>query len=141
MINRVFVYGTLMEGMENYGLIEPYVLRIAPAILDGAELYHLVYGYPALVFAGSTACVKGQIVELRDIDKALPLLDELEDFFGKGHPDNLYDRKVSAVYGLSGEAVKAYVYVWARPELLPAIGVPVTDGCWRRYRERHIAKY
>lgn len=134
MIKQVFVYGTLMEGMENYWLLQPYVVSITPAVLAGAEIYHLADGYPALVFTGSPAQVKGQIIELSSMDKALPMLDDLEEFFGDGHPDNLYDRKIRTAYSLSGEQAEVYVYAWARPEQLAALGETVKDGCWRSYR-------
>lgn len=138
MINRVFVYGTLMEGMENYWLLRPYVVSITPAFIAGAEIYHLAGGYPAVVFTGSPAQVKGQIMELRSIRKALTVLDGLEDFFGDGHPDNLYDREVKTAYSISGsEPAEAYVYVWAHPEQLIGIGKLVKGGCWRSFRE-HI---
>lgn len=138
MLNRVFVYGTLMEGMGNYWLLQPYVVSITPAIIAEAEIYHLADGYPALVFTGSAACVKGQIMELRATQEALMVLDNLEDFLGDGHPGNLYDRKVSTAYSLSGEKAEVYAYAWAHPEQLSAIGVPVKDGCWRSFIVPHI---
>lgn len=140
MINRVFVYGTLMEGMENYYLLRPYVMNVIPAVIRGAQLYHLEYGYPALVLTGQKTSVKGQIIQVNDMDKALPVLDQLEDFYGEGHPGNMYERVLCSVCSAAGVKLDAYVYVWAHPERLASIGLLVESGCWQSY-QASAAKY
>ncbi|MCX7779548.1 MAG: gamma-glutamylcyclotransferase [Negativicutes bacterium] len=134
-MNRIFVYGTLMTGMDNYHLIQPFVRSCAPAVMRNAMLYDLTYGYPALVLAKGPCQVYGEIMELADIDRALAVLDRLEDYFGEGCQDNLYDRLVCEVYELSGRARDAYVYVWSRPGELATVGRPVESGCWRSFKQ------
>ena len=134
-MKQVFVYGTLMQGMENHFLIQPFTAAVAPAVVNGARLYHLEYGYPALVFSGKAAQVRGELVELADMEKALAVLDQLEDYYGAGHPDNLYERVLcSAEFG-AGTAVEAYVYVWSKPEQLTALGQLIPSGCWRTWQQ------
>lgn len=130
-MDYIFVYGTLMRGMENFRLIAPFAASVEAAEADGA-LYHLPYGYPALA-PGGAGTVRGEAVRARDMAAALAVLDELEDYRGPGDPANLYERVVVAVRLTSGGEVAAYVYVWARPEELAAIGVPVPGGCWRAF--------
>lgn len=129
-IKHVFVYGTLMRGMDNHHLIEAYAQNITPGSLTG-ELYHLAYGYPALRAGFSP--IRGEIVTLANMTEALTVLDDLEDYLGPGHPDNLYNRVVCQARRANGETVDVYVYLWAQPEQLPKIGQQVVGGCWRSF--------
>jgi gamma-glutamylcyclotransferase (GGCT)/AIG2-like uncharacterized protein YtfP len=129
-VEYIFVYGTLMRGMANAHLLAPFAVETMAAEMAG-RLYHLT-DYPAVVL--NPACrVKGEVVRGDDIDKALELLDDLEDYFGPGHPDNLYDRVLTEVTAADGRRIAAWVYVWARPEELPEIATNVAGGCWRKY--------
>lgn len=130
MINHVFVYGTLLSGMDNFHLIEPYAEKIVPGETAG-ELYHLTYGYPALL-EGHVA-VQGELVRFTDVTAALPVLDHLEGYYGPGHPDNHYERSQCRVRTADDGEVTAYVYRWSHPEMLADIGVPLPGGSWRRY--------
>lgn len=134
-IHHVFVYGTLLRDMDNFHLIRPFIGLIVPGEVAG-KLYHLSYGYPALLLDCSAAAVQGEVVEIIDMAKALPVLDRLEGYHGPGHPDNLYHREERLIRTAGGEEVLAYVYSWARPELLAGIGTPVADGNWRLFMAR-----
>jgi gamma-glutamylcyclotransferase (GGCT)/AIG2-like uncharacterized protein YtfP len=131
MIDHVFVYGTLLSGMDNFHLIEPYAAAIRQGETSG-ELFHLTYGYPALV-PGGEKVVQGELVHLADVAKALPVLDHLEGYRGPDQPDNHYERRECRVKTADGEVVPAYVYIWANPELLARIGTRVAGGCWRQF--------
>ena len=113
---RVFVYGTLMSGERNHGLLGKCALvgegRTAP-------YYELVSleNYPGMVRGGRTSVLG----EVYDVDSAtLWLMDQLE-----GHPHYYQRGLVSTDWG---ELVQAY--------LLPALeveGLPrIHDGDWRR---------
>jgi gamma-glutamylcyclotransferase (GGCT)/AIG2-like uncharacterized protein YtfP len=115
----VFVYGTLLAGEGNHGLLA----RSTPRGTAATEpRYHFVDlgGYPALVTGGQTA-VRGEIYE---VDAAtLARLDDLE-----GHP-GYYRRRAMRLEG--GREVQAY--------LLPregARGCPsIPSGDWRQHRQ------
>lgn len=132
-LHYVFVYGTLMEGLANFHIIRPYIRKIMPASIGGAALYHLPYGYPAVMLDGSQQRVQGELVEITDTEQALAILDRLEDFHGEGNAGNLYDRVLYPVQTAAGEIIDAYLYVWSRPGQLPLVGTLLPDGCWRSY--------
>ena len=139
-MDYVFVYGTLLSGMDNFHLIEPHAARVVAGEVTG-ELYHLEYGYPALVL-GAGGRVQGEAVRVADMAAALPVLDHLEGYHGPGDAGNLYDRVVCRVKLAGGETVEAFTYVWAHPGELDMIGKRVPAGCWREYmaRPEHVAE-
>jgi gamma-glutamylcyclotransferase (GGCT)/AIG2-like uncharacterized protein YtfP len=130
---RLFVYGTLMQGMENHFLLAPYVKAISPATLRGRLLVLTDEGYPML-FAGDEI-VHGELVDLTDEAVALELLDPFEGFVEPGHSRNLYERCQVAVMDQQGDEVIAWVYICppqAEQELW-AVGGPIADGNWRTF--------
>jgi gamma-glutamylcyclotransferase (GGCT)/AIG2-like uncharacterized protein YtfP len=129
-IKHIFVYGTLMRGMDNHHLVETYAENITPGSLTG-ELYHLAYGYPAL--SAGYSPVWGEIIALANMSEALSVIDDLEGYLGPGQHDNLYSRVVRRARRADGETVNVYVYLWARPEQLSEIGQQVAGGCWRSF--------
>lgn len=131
-VQYLFVYGTLMREMDNYRFIAPYSAEVVLGEIAG-RLFHLTYGYPALVLDRQAQSVKGELVRIVAMSKALPVLDQLEGYFGQGCPQNLYDRVVCLVKKTDGQMVTAYVYEWSHPEVLADIGTPVVSGCWRRF--------
>jgi gamma-glutamylcyclotransferase (GGCT)/AIG2-like uncharacterized protein YtfP len=134
-VKHVLVYGTLMREMDNHHLIAPYTKTVTPGWVSGGQLYHLEYGYPALILNGDTA-VQGEIVEITDMADALPVLDHLEGYHSEGCPTNLYDRIVCQAQTADGKMVEVYVYVWTHSEQLSTIGCLVADGCWRSFMAR-----
>ena len=132
-IGRVFVYGTLMQGMENHSLLAPYVKTLFPATLQG-RLAHLTQeGYPML-FSGIET-VQGELVDLTDEAAALALLDPLEGFIGPGEPQNLYERCQLMATDRQGKAMEAWVYICppAAESRWWATGEPVANGDWRAF--------
>lgn len=133
IISNVFVYGTLMTGMHNHYLIEPYLKQVKVAITEGI-LYDLPYGYPAMVVGKGV--VYGELMELHNIEKALADLDNLEDYNGPDNPNNLYDRVIQEVEITNSqndnqEIILAYVYLWANPKQLNNIGQIIPTGIWK----------
>lgn len=78
--NKVFVYGTLMKDMYNHRLVEPFIKHLETAKTLG-RLYELHYGYPAMI--GGDEEVWGEILELKDVEAALKVLDRLEGYSGE----------------------------------------------------------
>lgn len=128
---RVFVYGTLMTGLRNHYLIKAHLKEVQAGKTNGI-LYDLPYGYPAMVPGNGT--VYGELMELSEIEEALSVLDGLEDYFGVGCPDNLYNRVHQEVETTGGEKLMSYLYIWARPDELMRRGTLVPDGDWRRFK-------
>lgn len=137
----VFVYGTLMRGMPNHHLIKDHILQCLRATTTGT-LYHLPCGYPMLV-TGSRDIVYGEVMKMHENSSMLGLLDELEDFFGPGHPDNLYER-VEREVRLPDLAWKVRALVYVCPEHkkkeIIKIGTPVKGGDWKKFIQTHIKK-
>lgn len=135
---HVFVYGTLLTGMPNHHIIQPFVKNIQLGKTSG--VLYLIYGYPAMTMVAETGAdetgndqyVSGEVVELIRVPEALKVLDELEDYKGPQHPDNLYERIVRPVFLESGQEVSAYVYIWGNGTELEQIGEKVASGNWKR---------
>jgi gamma-glutamylcyclotransferase (GGCT)/AIG2-like uncharacterized protein YtfP len=119
-----FVYGTLMKDLKNHDYIAKDILTREEAWIPGT-LYHLEYGYPALILDGNGK-VKGEWVQVRNGDEIVRKLDALEDYYGPGHPDNHYERRQIEVLGQKG-----YVYEWVLS--LKGISTLVPHGDWRAY--------
>jgi gamma-glutamylcyclotransferase (GGCT)/AIG2-like uncharacterized protein YtfP len=128
-MNYFFVYGTLMKDLKYHDIIRPYVKEIKKASIRGT-LYHLNYGYPALILDGKHT-VYGEWIQVDQSGEVLKRLDELEDYYGPGHPDNHYERKVIRVENTPG-----YVYEWILP--LEGIATFVPGQNWRSFIQNSI---
>ena len=109
-INRVFVYGTLMQG-ESRGNKWPYTpLHIESATIE-AELHDLG-PYPAILHG--TDVVAGQLWHFAadDMKQTLKVLDAIEGFRQPGEP-NLYVRKVFQCRTCDAVVHLAYTYFYA----------------------------
>lgn len=104
----VFVYGTLRLGQSNHHRIANWVMEQKNATIQGG-MYHLPYGYPAVVLGNGT--VHGELVAFSDTDAALQAMDYLEGYAGPGL-DNYYDRVPVTAVTEDGEQVRCFVYVF-----------------------------
>lgn len=132
-IKHVFVYGTLMRGLYNHHVVEPFIASVQGGVTKGI-LFDLPYGYPAVVQGDGV--VAGELIELNNIVVALERLDELEDYFGVSNPNNLYERVIQEIDTKKGEKTLAYFYIWSKPEEIQEIGTKVADGDWRKYKNK-----
>ncbi|MFZ5814879.1 MAG: gamma-glutamylcyclotransferase family protein [Bacillota bacterium] len=130
MARGLFVYGSLRSGEYNQHLIRPFVQEVSPARIRGMDLYPVTSAYPGMVRGEGS--VVGEYVQIRPAAwlDALTALDELEDYYGPGHPENHYERVLLPVETESGIRL-AYTYLWVR-------GVadldPLPGGDWVAYR-------
>jgi gamma-glutamylcyclotransferase (GGCT)/AIG2-like uncharacterized protein YtfP len=112
---QVFVYGTLKRRQINHVLLEGVgVARIRPARLCGVALYDIVhptrsYAYPALLRGAGQ--VVGELVELRDLENGLLVLDHLECEGFEYH-------RVLCWVRVSGQVEQAWVYLYASKKIL-----------------------
>lgn len=116
----LFVYGTLMRGMRNHGVLGAARARlIGEAVTEpGYRLFEVRgAGFPALVRDG-TGTVRGELWDLEP-DRIVGL----DRFEGCPH---IYERKLVCLE--SGQAV--FAYFWARDR--NAL-VPVPSGSWREH--------
>ena len=126
-LDKVFVYGTLKKGFSNHPVIPPYCKGIQSAALAGL-LFDLPYGYPAAI--DGEGIISGEVLELSRVEEALAELDNLEDYYGPGCADNLYDRVVREAILTNGSKVTVYVYLWNKPNELAKLGMINPQGSW-----------
>lgn len=128
-LTPVFVYGTLLTGMRNAGLVLQSAY-LGDAWIEGYALYDLG-SYPAILAAGASERVLG---ELRLVDaKTLEQLNELED------EGSLYraERVHAHVGDLEVEAL-AYVYLH---DVDPASRIPLVMQPYSRHarlKQTHV---
>ncbi|SMP06428.1 gamma-L-glutamyl-butirosin B gamma-L-glutamyl cyclotransferase [Laceyella tengchongensis] len=123
----LFVYGTLRRGMRNASLLRKARLIAEKAWISGA-LYDTGYGYPGLV-AGSKR-VWGEVYQVTN--QELRWIDQLEDYHGTGHPDNLYER-ITVTVRSPDRQYTAYTYVYVDDTGLKERGTVIPEGDWIDY--------
>ncbi|MDF1555409.1 MAG: gamma-glutamylcyclotransferase [Deferrisomatales bacterium] len=109
-LDRVFVYGTLQVGGRYHHLAAPFVRGWTKGSAPGVLLN--LGEYPGWVEGVGT--VRGQVLRLQPIERALGIFDQLEDYLGPGHPDNLYQR-LSVVVTTPHGPVRAWGYRYVGP--------------------------
>lgn len=121
---RVFVYGTLLTGERNHQVAAPYLLSLTSGRVRG-RLYDAAAGrYPALVLDPNGGDVPGEWFTITEA--GLAAMDQLEDFHGPNHPDNLYERV--PVTDLDQD-IEGWAYVWPDDRGCP----PIPGNAWRGY--------
>ena len=124
---KVFVYGTLLEGEGNHGVIADMVDDIQPATLPGHDLhfYGTPTSFPYIREANDDAIVIGEVFYFADADAdaALHRLDSLES-----HP-RFYERKETVV---DVNGVEETVFVYTMPEHRQRDGGQVFMNNFRR---------
>lgn len=119
---RLFVYGTLMRGQAQDGLLAGFPAR---AGATRGRLWLHPAGYPVLVADPGGRRIMGELVELADPSR-LRVLDLYE-----GTTDGLYQR-VELPVELEGQVLTAWAYTM-RPEQVRARGLsPLDLTDWRR---------
>ncbi len=131
-INNIFVYGTLMSGFRNHDkYLSGHIIEKYQGIMKG-KLYHLKDGFPAA--SDGEGRITGEICLVRDIEKMLPVLDNLEDYNQPGRED-LYKREIREVRDDKGNIILCYVYLWVRQRLsyLKNAGLYINHGDWKKF--------
>ncbi len=96
MSTKIFVYGTLMEGMVNHAFLENSK-KVKDAEIEGFDMYFLGH-YPGVIKGSGR--IKGEIYEV-----SADVLKRLDEFEGEGY---LYVKR--NVQATTGEDVLLYVY-------------------------------
>jgi gamma-glutamylcyclotransferase (GGCT)/AIG2-like uncharacterized protein YtfP len=128
-MTKVFVYGTLKPGEENYrSYCAGKVVDTTEAIAQG-KLFALPMGYPAMTPGDSP--VRGYVLSFAE-NTILTPLDELEDYHPLRSPSqNLYNRQQIETHDLQGNFLTwAWVYLMTEKLASQLGGVLVPDGWW-----------
>ena len=125
--------------MENFFNYDKYlvgkVLNRRLARTNG-KLYHLVNkGYPAMIEGNDF--VYGELIEVADWENNVKDLDDMENYYGEGNPNNEYNRVSIEVEVLENDSKEtAFVYMYnckEEQELKNELYLP--KGSWRLYKE------
>lgn len=126
MLDRVFAYGTLMEGFVRRPLLGPAIYE-GPARVRGS-LYD--FGeYPGVVLDDG-GWVEGELYRLPDVDARLPMLDREEGYEPRDEARSLYVRRPVSVQLADGSSREASLYVYNGP---PGRGPRIPSGDWRAH--------
>ncbi|QSO50802.1 gamma-glutamylcyclotransferase [Alicyclobacillus curvatus] len=120
----VYVYGSLLSGESNHGLLASSRLVSAKARAHG-RMYDTGNGYPALV----TDREKWTFGQVYEVNKAtLAQLDALEDYRGPNREDNDYQRISQPVETEHG-TMQALMYVYTEEDAKDLKEIP--SGDWK----------
>lgn len=128
MTNRVFVYGSMTEGMIHFKKIQAAVASIQLAHASGAA-YQLKVGYPVVLKEGQQM-IPGQVVELKTSDLMMPLLDEFYGFSPFDPAKSLHLREKIQAQLESGEKVECWIY-FLNPKKLPSSATVIDSAQWK----------
>lgn len=130
---RVFVYGTLKPGEENYDSYCKHCCEAQETMVLG-NLYDLPFGYPALT-AGSLP-VYGFLLSFAN-PNTLATLDELEDYNPARPLDqNEYFRIKTEVFSLTLQSRGwAWIYCMELARVRRMGGVLLPEGTWTSKRK------
>jgi gamma-glutamylcyclotransferase (GGCT)/AIG2-like uncharacterized protein YtfP len=139
MLNKFFVYGTLMTDCVNHKVIESeFIKKIEPAIIFDMELYiHPCGAFPCIIDGKGT--VKGELITIKNIPLAYVtrMMDILEGYSEPNNPENLYERVVRLVETESGNVEFAYIYLYNN---LNKLGDRIIDGNFKNYIKQKIGE-
>lgn len=125
-MSKVFVYGTLLQGLERHEALEQSQF-LGPALLSGACLYDLG-AYPGAVLGAGE--ITGELYEVSA--EVLATLDVIERYQPNAPQDSLYLRqKLPTRLFANGETVMAYTYLY-NGDMSQASLIEFED--YRRYR-------
>ena len=116
-IGYVFFYGSLKQGEPLYFLkdIRDLRLEVLPARVQGGLLYNLGL-FPGMILESNGGVVIGEVHSFRQIETVLEILDQVEEYYGEGNPDNLYQRVEYEAELLNGEGfIVCWVYEYVGP--------------------------
>lgn len=122
-LNRIFVYGTLMNGESRHQAIKNSDLEFINSGFTRGSLMH-ISDYPGLIYS-SKSKVLGELYTCEDITKTLDKFDQIEGFYDYQSSDSLFIRIVSKIE-LQGNIVLAWAYLFNGLD-----GKEIPSGNWR----------
>ncbi|MGL5330616.1 MAG: gamma-glutamylcyclotransferase family protein [Peptostreptococcaceae bacterium] len=137
LIDKIFVYGSLRSDMFNYDkLLKGKVSRVYKGTISGALSHLDNKGYPAVI--PGCDVIQGELMELKDFNKSLVELDELENYTEENNINCEYLRKVVEVKLEDGKTEKAYYYEYNPKATVNKDDklIPVSHGDWKVYMNK-----
>lgn len=137
---RVFVYGTLKPGEENYEYYCGNKVVSATIAYAMGKLFDLTPGYPGMTSGESP--VWGYLLEFAQWE-VLTALDELEEYVPtRAKSENPYNRQEVEIYDQKGLSLgKAWVYLMT-PEVVNQLGgIHLPNGWWSKHAAKPKQKY
>lgn len=141
MTNRVFVYGSLSNGMVHFDKIAGAVQSSESAWIYGAA-YQLRVGYPVLLkedlqirskdnqpHRQVSQQISGSLVELNSHELVISLLDAFYGFSSLDPSKSLHFRELVRATRLNGDELECWVY-YLNPKKLPTTARLIIDGDW-----------
>jgi len=129
-VDKLFVYGTLMEGEVRHPILENWCNHLAGirATAPGL-LYNSGKGFPCLFPAESGGQdVQGELYPLVDLKKAFEMLDIVETVRRYGSTGSLFRRAILRVRGEDGNSYVAWAYLY---DGTPNGMTPIRSGNWQ----------
>lgn len=123
IVDRVFVYGTLLSGQGMRTMIADHVAACEPATMKG-RIYAMPEGYPGMVDDGTDGTIVGEMVTLDDLAAAFALLDAYEG--------DDFTRVLKAAKLADGSDSWSWVYVLSDPNLAVNCEL-IADGDWVKH--------
>ena len=137
LTKKIFVYGSLRSDMFNYDkLLKGKVSKVLKGSITG-DLYHLENkGYPAVIPGNDI--IMGELMELKDFEKSLVELDELERYTEDNNINCEYLRKVVEVTLECGKKENAYYYEYNPKANINSQDklISVQGGDWKEFMIR-----
>jgi gamma-glutamylcyclotransferase (GGCT)/AIG2-like uncharacterized protein YtfP len=125
-----FVFGTLSEGMVQFGKIRDFIHNQRPVEARGT-VYRLKVGYPVMT-AGGTDSIPGLMVELKVSDLLLGLLDEFHGYNAQDTPKSLHFReKIMVMCPQTREQFECSAYLF-NTDKISAGATRIEGGDWRK---------
>lgn len=126
----IFVYGSLLTGFHNSGIIPKWCNRESGVLLN-ADLYDYCGSFPMAV--NGSGQIIGELVTIPDEDykNVLSRLDTLEGYWGSGRA-NFYHRVKKTII-VNDTRVKAWVYVGNDSQVSGKRCIK--SGNWKQYKQ------
>lgn len=123
---KLFVYGSMAEGMVHFQKLKDFIESVVPAVARGT-VYRLKIGYPAMALNGQDY-IHGNLVVLKSSEIIWHLLDGFYGFNQQEPQKSLYLRENIDVL-VQSEITPATVYVLP-PDKIPNSAQIIPNGDW-----------
>lgn len=138
-LNNLFVYGTLLPGLENYKrFVETYKPEVRIARAKGVMYFLPDDGYP-VVLQGEGE-IKGVVFTTRELPVIVPQIDEIQKYTGVESQSHLIREIKDVTLIDTGEIIKAHMYLWppSKEQWLKNNGQIIPDGDWAKFLKERV---
>jgi gamma-glutamylcyclotransferase (GGCT)/AIG2-like uncharacterized protein YtfP len=130
-VDRLLVYGTLMEGGPRHHILEKWgdhtsrgTARARGSLFDSGK------DFPCMIPPDNQdQWITGEFYPLKDPRKAFEMLDIVEGFNGYDAAGSRFRRSLVRIWSLDGSSFPAWVFMYAGPTAGMA---RITSGSWRK---------